>query len=437
MRTIVFCLFIPLIVVATLATWPRHAHAEELTSKPHFVSLAEMTGTDAEHVDLGWNSLNDSCKAACSCCRRTGDFCTYFGCSSCSAHQARWWARGDYLLWWTKGNRLPPLVTTSPGNTPIPGAGVLGMPGTQILYGNRGIDDQERAGGRLSLGHWFDDCHELGWQASLFSVGDGASADNFSIQSPGDMILARPFFNTERNVQDAFIVAYPNDSAGQIDVLTSSEMHSASLLLRRKWSHGCIGRFDLVGGYRFFRYREGLTIQDTIVPLAFGGTLVIDRFDRFRTENDFHGGEIGLSAEFDRGPWTFDMLAKIALGNVHKAVMVDGRTTVNAVGGPPAVFNRGLLTQPSNIGRRTSNDFGVLPELNLNLRYNATPCLSFLCGYTFLYLNETFRTGDQIDFNVDPRQLPPSAFIGTEPAPFMRTTHLWAQGVNFGVEWRR
>ena len=53
-----------------------------------------------------------------------------------------WRVRGEYLLWWSNGNPLPPLVTTSPAGTPRPSAGVLGQPGTEIVYGAQTIDTE-------------------------------------------------------------------------------------------------------------------------------------------------------------------------------------------------------------------------------------------------------------------------------------------------------
>src|SRR5436190_10489023 len=52
-----------------------------------------------------------------------------------------WRVRGEYLLWWTNGNPLPPLVTSSPPGTPQNQAGVLGTPGVQTLFGGNSIDN--------------------------------------------------------------------------------------------------------------------------------------------------------------------------------------------------------------------------------------------------------------------------------------------------------
>src|SRR5262249_45860795 len=67
----------------------------------------------------------------------------------------------DSLLWWPKGQRLPPLATTGPDTSP--NAGTLGDPaGTTILFGNSQVDDQARSGFRLTAGYWLDDQQNVG-----------------------------------------------------------------------------------------------------------------------------------------------------------------------------------------------------------------------------------------------------------------------------------
>src|SRR4051812_18535863 len=65
---------------------------------------------------------------------------------------AETWFAAEALAWWAKGDRPPPLVTTSPDGTPIFQAGVLGQPGTTILFGNQAVADDARAGVRISAG---------------------------------------------------------------------------------------------------------------------------------------------------------------------------------------------------------------------------------------------------------------------------------------------
>jgi len=52
------------------------------------------------------------------------------------------WIGAEYLLWSAKGDKLPPLVTTSPAGTLQPQAGVLGTPGASVLFGDSGVNDR-------------------------------------------------------------------------------------------------------------------------------------------------------------------------------------------------------------------------------------------------------------------------------------------------------
>ena len=38
-----------------------------------------------------------------------------------------YWVSFEFLLWWRRGDDMPPLVTTSPVGTPVGSAGVLGL----------------------------------------------------------------------------------------------------------------------------------------------------------------------------------------------------------------------------------------------------------------------------------------------------------------------
>ena len=213
------------------------------------------------------------------------------------ASSDRWWLSADYLLWWTNGNSVPPLVST---NSEVPArdqAGVIGAPTTQVLVGGE-LDEGGRSGTKLSAGYWLDDCHCWGLQATWWYVGDPSDELNDAWTSDGDPVLARPFFNTASGAEDAQLVAFSNESvgdlvAGTVEVTTSSDLRSAEALLSMNWYDRSCVRFDLLGGYRYLRFREGLLIQEDLVATATSGGIAqgttIGLFDRFDTSNSFHG----------------------------------------------------------------------------------------------------------------------------------------------------
>jgi hypothetical protein len=102
----------------------------------------------------------------------------------------QFWAKLDALARTVKGARPPPLVTTSPAGTPPAQAGVLGAPGTTVLFGDSPVDGGWRAGGRLQAGYWFDPQRSSGLEFSFFDLQDVSIG--FAANSGGTPILARP-----------------------------------------------------------------------------------------------------------------------------------------------------------------------------------------------------------------------------------------------------
>lgn len=368
-------------------------------------------------------------------------------CDTC--YVPRNWISTDYLLWWTKGNQLPSLLTTSPAGTAQAVAGVL--PGATTLFGAGQIDNEARNGLRATFGHWADDEGTVGWQASYFGVFDDTNTGNLATGTTGGLggglgapILARPFFNTVLGGEDSRLISFPGVVDGNISINSSSEMHSLSWLLRQHWKSGSKGRIDLLGGYRYFRFREGLLIRESLVTTDPAGLLPLgttfDIEDRFLAENDFHGGDMGFLAEFWSGGLSVEVLAKVALGNLRRSADIYGSTVADP---PPAgggvTTNGGLLALPTNIGHRSSNDFAALPEFGVNVKFEATRALTFNLGYTLLMLNDVTRTGELIDRQVNPTQLSGGALVGAaNPASqFGNETDFWAQGLNFGVTFSR
>ncbi len=408
------------VLLPPLLDTSRSAAAADLWAEPE--SPADM-GLEAPPA-----AVCASCDAAC------GDWCS-----------PRWYGQVDMLFWWAKGNNVPALVSTSPDGTARPDAGVLGRPGTEVLHGGGSIDGNYRPGLRFVLGYWLDDCQTLGVDATWFSLGDGANSGNYYAQSVGtplSPILARPFFNVLSGQQDSQLVAFPNVVEGDIQVATSSEMHSLSVLLRRNVWQECRNRIDLVGGYRYFRYREGLSIHEHLNVTEPGGGVAVgttfDILDVFSTENDFHGGELGLSTVFDRGNWSLDVLTKVALGNMHQNVNIDGVNVVAPPNQAPLPGHGGFLALSTNMGGYNRNEFAVLPELDMNLRYCVSERLSLALGYSLLWITNVQRSGDQIDVGVNVSQLPANGntLIGDpRPAPQLADTTMWVQGINLGLVW--
>lgn len=353
-----------------------------------------------------------------------------------------WRVRGEYLAWWSNGNLLPPLVTTSPSGTPRADAGVLGTNGAETLFGGGNIDTGVRSGGRLTMSRWLEDADDTVFEFVGFYVADDYQSGSFSADSSGSPILARPFLNAVSGLEDSQLVAFPNVLAGQVSVQSYSEAYSAAGLLRRNIGTGPLGRIDVLGGYRYLRYRENLAIRENLVSTDPGGLIPLgtttDLVDRFAVGNDFHGGEFGFAGEWFVAPAvSVELLAKVALGGVFRHSAISGSTITTIPGLDPTTTAGGLLALPTNIGARSQSGFGVLPELNLNTVVQLAPRISLVAGYTLIVLNDVLRAGSQIDPTVNPTQIGDQPLQGpARPAAGFHHSTLVLQGLNCGLEYR-
>src|SRR5207244_179953 len=84
-------------------------------------------------------------------------------------------------------------------------------------------------------------------------------------------------------------------------------------------------------GFRFLDLTENIEMLTDSTGLAGAGTFAGTNFrtlDRFKTDNDFFGGNFGLQAGFQRGCWSADVAGKIAVGGTHEFVSNKGWSSV-------------------------------------------------------------------------------------------------------------
>ena len=96
-----------------------------------------------------------------------------------------------------------------------------------------------------------------------------------------------------------------------------------------------------------------------------------------------------------------------------------------------------------NIGSFSQDRFSVVPQVGIRVGYNITPNLRVYVGYDFLYWSSVLRPGDQIDRGLNELAIPnfgsqPGTPAGDPRRPMVpfRDSDFWAQGVNFGLEFR-
>jgi hypothetical protein len=194
----------------------------------------------------------------------------------------------------------------------------------------------------------------------------------------------------------------------------------------------------LLGGYRFLHFSEDLRIGENLTslnPNSLGTAIVVG--DHFATKNTFHGGEVGIEADYRVGRFSLEFLGKLAVGNVHRQVQIDGSTEVTVRGAAPIVHPGGLLALSSNSGSFTSDKVEVVPQVGVTAGWQVTPRLRATVGYTVLWWPGVARPGDQIDLAVNPGLLPPPMPGGVaRPSFALHDSSLTAQGLRFGLEIR-
>jgi hypothetical protein len=425
---------------------PGEGTTEEIPT-PAATEKTETVATATE----GGNLVNEQCDQA---------GCTCDGVPLCSP-PGRFWVRGDWMMWWTKGANLPPLVTNSTNSTlPRGQAGALGQPGTTIVYGDSTVYDDARAGVRITFGGWLDCCHRWGLEADWLTL--GGKSINFSQSSLGDPIVSRPFFNVETNAEDSQPVAYPGVVTGTVSVSGNDYFDSVGMDLRYNLCCNSCGeccqetcdagcgaeccnpcclyycRTDLLLGYRHYLLGDNLAIHEDLTFLGSRNLIT----DSFMARNEFNGTEIGLNTELRRGRWSLGLLAKMAMGDNHETVIINGSTT----------FNNGQTTKTypgvgiyavnasganGNPPLHTLDQFVVIPNFGVEMGYQLTCHLRAFVGYNLIYWAPVMRAGDQIDQNIAPSNWAPPV-AGNLPFPqyLARQTNFWAQGINVGAEFR-
>jgi hypothetical protein len=382
---------------------------------------------------------NNDCCGACGWWRRPLEW--LFAPGNCVDVPYCWWVEADYLLWGIKSDRYPPLVTA--GTPPI-----LGQDSTVVLFGGHaGMDFM--SGARLRAGWWIDPQQCLGIEASGFFLGERSV--HFSA-GPGGTI-GRPFNQTTTGLdgaQDAEVVSLPGTQSGIVTVNATTKLWGADIDLRGNLWRGPCWRVDLLTGFRYFGLEEKLTITEAITNFAPPGRLNVQ--DEFRTHNNFYGGELGTEIELRRGLWSLRMLGKVALGETHEVGTVNGNSVITTLQ-PPASFafpGSGLLAQPTNFGQQSHDRFAVMPEVGIKIGYQLTEHVRAYVGYSLVYISDVIRPSGLIDTNVDFTDLKPRVVVvngvpmpvpvtippGAPPKPQFRSTDFWAQGVDFGMEFR-
>ncbi len=361
--------------------------------------------------------------------------------------RGRMFLRGEYLGWWPDALETPPLVTSSPNGTPQNQSAFIGGPATDVLFGGD-LNDAFRSGVRVSGGWYVDPSRYWGIGGDYYQL--FGEDDSFSVSSNGGQILGRPFFNIVSGRETAQLLSFPALVSGGVDVNAETQLQSFGIHVRAdainapnvasQIANACARepRLDLLVGFRYLSLDDSLRFSENLTSLTnvAAGTVSID--ESFETENQFQGLELGVIREIPFGRFWFESTGKVSLGTNRQTVRIAGSTLLTE-NGVPERFNGGLLAQRSNIGVYERNEFAVLPELGATLGWHVTPRFSVNVGYTFIYLSNAVRAGDQIDTDVNPGLLPveDNPLSGPlRPRFLFRQTDFYVQGITVGGDFR-
>ncbi len=434
------------LVALAVATWGLLSHVASAQSGPTYpVSAVSFNHGDAEPAEVGCAECGDVSCCDTGCCDGGGcnggcDDGWLTGWRLGLKHQPNcccpWcrprhsWASFDVLMWWGKGRSVPPLVTTNPND------GVL--PDATILFGNGDVGNQMAAGARTDFGFWLDECETLGLGAKIWGIDGDDSSYHVESSAAGDPLLARPFTNVFLDGEDALLIAAPGVLSATMDVETSSSVLAVEAYLRSSIMAGRGYNIDLLGGYHFLRLDDELSIHslgeslDPSSGQAVGTT--IDLLDMFDTQNEFHGGELGIVSEIRYRQLTLLGLAKMSVGNMHQSVRIDGATTVTTPNNPSTTTQGGMLALPTNMGTFSRDQTAWIPEVGITAAYEVRSWLRLSAGYTAIWMSDVVFSGDQIDMTVNPSQFNGGVLI-PPPSPLFafRDTEYWLHGMTLGV----
>jgi hypothetical protein len=347
-------------------------------------------------------------------------------------------AQADYLHWWVRGTSLPPIVTT--GSTTDARPGVIGQPGTSVIYGGDRLNYDDMNGGRFGL-MLEGDC--MSYDISYFTMSPRSTRFGASSDSTGNPVIAVPFNSTAPagtpgipTGESVFTIANANIPAnGSISVDSRLEVWGTEANAYWNWRRNDSGRTDFLLGFRYVQLKNDFDIngQTTLPVVPAGLTESIN--DTFQTQNQFYGINIGAKTHQRLyGNLNLDVSAKVALGVMDEQIDIHGIRT--APGFDPQLS--GFFANSGNSGNTTHDVFAAVPELQVRLSYDLTSWFRVYGGYDLFYMSSVAMASDQINRNINPTFIPNPAFgppVGVNsPLRNDKKTDFLANGLTFGCE---
>jgi hypothetical protein len=348
-----------------------------------------------------------------------------------TSEAGRFTVGAEALLWWFKGNPTPTLVT----------GGLFTDPEERIFLGGKDVDTNPNPGFRLNVGYGLTD--QWGLDSSFFYIPTRTVRGSVSSSGkPGSLLLLIPVIDAVTGLEDPQAISFPGIYSGGARLEISNDLLGADLNATMRVASGRNWRVEALGGVRYLRLHETLLFTTDSPNVAPFPADVYTTTDRFEVTNNFFGVQLGARAKADWGSLFLNGVVKVGLGVMRQTLDISGTLLTNDFndfGVPISYPAGGYFATPTNVGEKTRNQFGVVPEVGLNLGYRLTPWMSVVAGYTFLYANTVLRAPNQLvrTVNYSSFEAPPTRPTGPqEPSFKFKSSDFWAQGLNVGMVFR-
>lgn len=387
------------------------------------------------------------------------------------------WIEGEYLLWKIKKNPLPvPLVTQGSLSDPIIGA--LGQSGTTIKLGKQPIDMGWMNGMQVTAGLWLTSTRQIGLEASYFLL--PITTRKKSLHTSGEIgspSYAVPIYDVTglwglNGVpgESIYLLPGPLDTTpgfhGDFNLKLSSQFQGAQLNGIYRFEKWHLFLLDALMGFRWLQLKEHLKFQvstHTVPNFPFGSSFA-DTKDRFNTDNNYYGGQIGMGAGYTSRRFDLKGIVQVGLGAILEAIDIrgssqtsDGNLFYETINTSNETLKGGIFAQKTNIGTHYRQIFAAVVDANIQARLKVLSHLELGAGYSFLWISALARPGKQIDRKINPTltaladasretvgvQQAPTPFGMPGPAQpkqgpkrpkfSLKNSDFWAQGLTVGV----
>jgi hypothetical protein len=342
------------------------------------------------------------------------------------------WMGAEWLHWRLNGPHQPPLlnlIAQSPCSCGNVDAVTVDGGGTRNMGWLDGV--------RVSAGVWLCNC----WGIETDYMVLASRTVTHSVCSNGGFLLGIPFID-QTGAENNAIIMCPQEKGTFESNSTISMWGLETNLIHSGCDCSCWG-CNWILGFRYLQLAEGLSIDNSSFVWNTGCTFpvgtTIALSDQFATRNNFFGPQIGTRCDWCVNKCiSFNASAKVAMGVDDEYVRINGYTMVNCgTCGQTTLQTGGFFAQRTNIGSYNRGDFCVVPEARLGLDFALTCKIHANIGYSFLYMSDVARPGDQIDRNVNISQINGGTLVGAAvPAFCWHSSSLFAQGLDLGLEFR-